>query len=32
VDLIDVVKAAIAQVPAGYRNDLLVTSDAAGAS
>lgn len=32
VDLIDVIKAAIAQVPAGRRDDLLVTSDAAGAS
>lgn len=32
VDLIDVIKAAIAQVPADRRDDLLVTSDAAGAS
>jgi len=32
VDLIDVLKAAIAQVPADRRDDLLVTSDGAGAS
>jgi hypothetical protein len=32
VDLIDVIKAAIAQVPASHRDDLLVTSDGAGAS
>jgi hypothetical protein len=32
VDLIDVIKAAIAQVPPERRDDLLVTSDGAGAS
>lgn len=32
VDLIDVIKAAIAQVPADRRDDLLITSDGAGAS
>jgi len=31
-DLIDVIKAGIAQIPADRRDDLLVTSDAAGAS
>jgi hypothetical protein len=31
-DLIEVLRAAIGQVPAGHRDDLLITSDGAGAS